>query len=80
MKTEIDWQQLLDQVASGALSLGKSILIALVIYFVGRYLIKLVNRLIQKVEFRLKLKRILLEDVGLFCLLRKMVLKSYPKN
>ena len=36
MKTTIDWQQLLDQVASGALSLGKSILIALVIYFVGR--------------------------------------------
>ena len=48
MKTEIDWQQLLDQVVSGALSLGKSILIALVIYFVGRYLIRVVNKLIQK--------------------------------
>ena len=48
MKTEIDWQQLLDQVVSGALTLGKSILIALVIYFVGRYLIKLVNNLIQR--------------------------------
>jgi small conductance mechanosensitive channel len=48
MKTEIDWQQLLDQVVSGALTLGKSILIALVIYFVGRYLIKVVNKFIQK--------------------------------
>lgn len=40
-------QPFLDKIIDGSLSFGKHLLIALVIYFVGRYVIKFINKLLQ---------------------------------
>lgn len=40
-------QTIIDKLIVGSLSLGKHLLIAIVIYFVGRYVIKAINKLLQ---------------------------------
>ncbi|NCC99502.1 MAG: mechanosensitive ion channel [Bacteroidia bacterium] len=49
------FNQLWENLISSGINLGKSIIAALVIYFVGRYVVKLINKLIKKMMERRKL-------------------------
>ena len=59
-KFKVDWNSLIERMTDWSIEIGKSILGAILIYIVGRFIIKQINRLVSKVlEKRTFLKSLL---------------------
>ena len=48
-KFKVDWNSLIERMTDWSIEIGKSILGAILIYIVGRFIIKQINRLVSKI-------------------------------
>lgn len=55
-KFKVDWNSLIERMTDWSIEIGKSILGAILIYIVGRFIIKQINRLVSKVLEKRKLE------------------------
>lgn len=55
-KFKVDWDSLLERLTDWSIEIGKSILGAILIYIIGRFIIKQINRLVSKILEKRKLE------------------------
>ena len=55
-KFKVDWDSLFERLTDWSIEIGKSILGAILIYIIGRFIIKQINRLVSKILEKRKLE------------------------